>query len=171
MLGNQRNYFDLPDDVTYLNCAAYSPLMNKVHDAGLKGLDRKYHPWHLDLAETPAEAERARCLFADLIGAGGDDVAIVGSTSYGTEIAARNIRIQSGQKIVILQDQFPSNVYSWRYLAATEGAELSIVPRPEDGDWTTAVLERLNESVAIVALPPCHWSDGSSLNLVVIVAG
>ena len=170
MVGHQRNYFNLPDNVTYLNCAAYSPLMNKVRDAGLKGLDRKYHPWHLDLAELPAEAERARCLFAELIGAGGDDIAIVGSTSYGIEIAARNIEINSGQEIVILQDQFPSNVYSWRNLAATKDAVLSVVPRPENGDWTTAVLERLNESVAIAALPPCHWSDGSSLNLVAIGA-
>ena len=88
--------------------------MNKVRDAGLKGLDRKYNPWNLDLAELPAEAERARCLFAELIGASSDDIAIVGSTSYGIEIAARNIELNSGQEIVILQDQFPSNVYSWR---------------------------------------------------------
>ena len=170
MVGNQRNYFNLSDNVTYLNCAAYSPLMNKVRDAGLKGLDRKYHPWHLDLAELPAEAEQARSLFAELIGAGSDDIAIVGSTSYGIEIAARNIELNSGQEIVILQDQFPSNVYSWRHLAATKDAVLSVVPRPENGDWTTAVLERLNESVAIAALPPCHWSDGSSLNLIAIGA-
>ena len=170
MLGNQRDHFDVPDNITYLNCAAYSPLMNRVREAGLEGLDRKFHPWNLDLTETPAEAERARTLFAELIGAESDDIAIVGSTSYGIEIAARNLKIKSGQQIVILQDQFPSNVYSWRHLAATKDAVLSIVPRPENGDWTTVVLECLNKSVAIAALPPCHWSDGSSLNLVAIGA-
>ena len=170
MLINQRNFFDLPDDITYLNCAAYSPLMNRVREAGFEGLDRKYHPWDLDLTQTPAEAEHARALFAELIGACADDVAIIGSTSYGIEVAARNLVISGGQKIVILQDQFPSNVYSWRHLAAGSGAKLSVVPRPDDDDWTTVVLDHLDASVAIAALPPCHWSDGSRVNLAAIGA-
>ena len=85
MLGNQRDHFDVPDNITYLNCAAYSPLMNRVREAGLEGLDRKFHPWNLDLTETPGEAERARTLFAELISAESDDIAIVGSGLYGAE--------------------------------------------------------------------------------------
>ena len=165
MLGNQRDFFNVPENVTYLNCASYSPLMNRVYEAGIEGLGRKYCPWGMDLSKTPAEVEQARELFASLIGAKGDDIAIIGSTSYGVATAAQNIEIKSGQKIVILQDQFPSNVYSWRKLAQTRNGVLSVIPRPSNDDWTTAVLESLNKSVAIAALPPCHWSDGSCLDL------
>jgi selenocysteine lyase/cysteine desulfurase len=165
MLSNQRQLFDIPQEVTYLDCAAYSPLLKAVRAAGEEGLDRKYHPWSIDLTQTPAEAEKLRGMVAGLIGAGVDDVAIINSTSYGIETAARNLPLGSGQKVLVLQDQFPSNVLSWRNLAAETGGSLTFVPRPHDGDWTRAVLERLDANVAIAALPPCHWSDGSRLDL------
>ncbi|MBT6095660.1 MAG: aminotransferase class V-fold PLP-dependent enzyme [Rhodospirillaceae bacterium] len=170
MLSNQRHLFDVPDEVTYLNCAAHTPLLNSVRQAGTEGLDRKYHPWDIDASATPAEAEKLRGLFAGLIGAKAGDVAIVNSTSYGIETAARNVALAAGQKILMVQDQFPSNVLSWRHLATEKGGEMAFVPRPTDGDWTAAILGHLDGDVAIAALPPCHWSDGSSLDLVAIGA-
>jgi selenocysteine lyase/cysteine desulfurase len=170
VIDNQRSLFDIPPDVTYLNLAAHSPLLKSVYDAGIEGLGRKYHPWDLDLAKTPAEAERLRGLFAALIGAGAGDVAIVSSTSYAVETAARNLALGKGRKVIALQDQFPSNVLSWRHLAAEVGGELHFVARPANDDWTQAVLEALDGTVDIAALPPCHWSDGSRLDLVTIGA-
>ena len=70
----------------------------------------------------------------------------------------------------MVQDQFPSNVLSWRHLATEKGGEMAFVPRPTDGDWTAAILGHLDGDVAIAALPPCHWSDGSSLDLMAIGA-
>ncbi|MDD9877192.1 MAG: aminotransferase class V-fold PLP-dependent enzyme [Magnetovibrio sp.] len=169
-IANQRHLFDIEDGVTYLNCASHAPLLKAVYEAGQIGLRRKYHPWTIDNAETPAEAERLRGLFAGLIGAEADDVAIVNSTSYGIAVAARNLDIAAGQTIVVIEDQFPSNLFSWRSLAEAAGAALKVVPRPADGDWTPGVLEAIDAATAIAALPPCHWSDGSRLDLAAIGA-
>ena len=46
-LPSQRHLFDIPEDVTYLNCAYMSPLMNEVLEAGVEGLGRKAHPWEI----------------------------------------------------------------------------------------------------------------------------
>lgn len=170
MLDQQRHLFDLPDDITFLDMAARSPLPKAVHAAGVTGLARKYHPWDLDLNQPPAEAEAMRRLFAGLIGAGADDVAIVNSTAYAAATAARNLPLGAGRKIVLLEAQFPSNVLVWRQLAHERGARLQFVPRPADGDWTAAVLEHLDADTDIATLPPCHWSDGSSLDLMAIGA-
>ena len=170
MLDNQRHLFDIPKGVTYLNTAAHSPLMKSVVEAGIEGLGRKHHPWDIDLTQAPAEAERLRGLFAALIGAAANDVAIVNSTSYAVETAARNLKLGKGRKVIALQDQFPSNVLSWRNLAAETGGILEFVARPADDDWTSAVLDALDRSVDIAALPPCHWSDGSFVDLVQIGA-
>jgi selenocysteine lyase/cysteine desulfurase len=67
---------------------------------------------------------------------------------------------------MILDEQFPSNVYPWRELAKRTGAELVTVPRPADHDWTSAVLESVNQDTAIIAVPNCHWTDGSLVDLV-----
>ncbi len=168
MIENQRPLFDIPDDVVYLDCAANAPLLRAVKRAGEIGLDRKYHPWEIDREQFVQEGETVRGLFAKLIGAATGDVAIVSSTAYGIATAARNLALSSGQNIVVLQDQFPSNVYAWLELAAAKNATVLTVARPSDNDWTAAVLERLNAQTAIVALPPCHWTDGSFLDLVQI---
>ena len=39
------------------------------------------------------------------------------------------------------------------------------MPRPSDDDWTQAILNAINSKTALAALPPCHWADGSLIDL------
>ncbi|GIS88762.1 MAG: hypothetical protein CM1200mP18_14720 [Gammaproteobacteria bacterium] len=170
MLDCQRHLFDIPDDVAYLNCAYISPLLNAVRDAGIAGTQRKSHPWEIFPRDFFTDAEEARGLFAELIGATANDVALGSAASYGTATAARNLPVQPGQRILVLQDQFPSNVYSWHALANESDGTILTLQRPQDDDWTRSVLEALDERVAIAALPHVHWTDGAMLDLVRIGA-
>jgi selenocysteine lyase/cysteine desulfurase len=113
---------------------------------------------------------RARVGFAELLGARADDIAVVPAASYGVAIAAANLPLEAGERVLVLADQFPSNVYSWHELAARTGAEMVTVARPADGDWSAAILTRLDERVAITALPHCHWTDGGLIDLVTVAA-
>jgi selenocysteine lyase/cysteine desulfurase len=164
----QKHLFDLPDGITYLDCAYLSPLLDSVHEAGLRGLARKRHPWTLTRADFHNETETVRGLFAGLIGATADDIAIVPATSYGIAVAAANLPLERGQSVVVLEDQHASVVLGWRAAAERQGASLRVVPRPGDGDWTAAVLAALDPSVAVAALPNVHWTDGGRLDLVAI---
>lgn len=168
MIPNQRDQFDIPEEVVYLNCASQSPLLKSVCRAGEEGVLRKAHPWTDFRTEAADNAERARGLFAQLIGATADDVAIVPATSYGISVAARNLPLAAGQRVVTLDNQFPSNFHAWRVSAEDAGADFHQVARPDDGDWTTAVLAAIDDNTAIVSLPPCHWTDGSALDLATI---
>lgn len=164
-LPNQRHHFDIPDEIAYLNCAYMSPLMHAVREAGEIGVGRKAQPWRIQPSDFFAESEVARGLFAQLVGAQASDVAIIPSASYGIALAAHNLPIQPGQRIVLLEDQFPSNVYAWYDLAQRRAATVVTVPRPEDDDWTRALLAAIDERSAIVAVPNCHWTDGSLVRL------
>ena len=165
MIPCQRHLFDIPDDVAYLNCAYMSPLSRAVTEAGLKAVRRKSEPWTVKPEHFFRESEQARALFARLVNATADDIAIVPAASYGLAVAAKNLPLREGDVVLILAEQFPSNVYTWRELAKTSGAEVITVDRPRDGDWTRAVLDRLDERVAIAALPHCHWTDGGIVDL------
>jgi len=165
MIPCQRHLFEIPDGVAYLNCAYMSPSSKAVIDAGLIGARRKASPWTVKPDDFFTESEEARGLFAKLVNASADDIAIVPAASYGLAVAARNLPIEAGATILVLAEQFPSNVYTWRELAWTSGAELVTIERPRDGDWTRAVLERLDGRVAITALPHCHWTDGGIIDL------
>jgi selenocysteine lyase/cysteine desulfurase len=166
MISCQRHLFDIPEDVAYLNCAYMSPLAHAVRAAGERGLARKAQPWTIHSPDFFTESEELRARFAALIGAGVDDIAIIPAVSYGIAAAAANVPVTAGQRILMLAEQFPSNVYAWRELAAARGAELTVVARPADGDWTAAVLGALDERVAVAALPNCHWTDGGLVDLV-----
>jgi kynureninase len=123
VLANQRSLFEIPPEIAYLNCAYISPLLRASREAGQAAVARKSQDFFSD-------AETARSLFAELIGGDTDGVAIVPSASYGASIAAANIPVERGQTIVLLEDQFPSNVYPWRDLAERADAAVVTVPRP-----------------------------------------
>ena len=164
MIPSQRHLFDLPDDVAYLNCAYMAPLMHSVVEAGLRGVRCKARPWEIAAPDFFSEPARARGLFARIVNARAEDIAIVPAASYGMTIAARNLPLAAGQTIVLLADQFPSNLYPWRAAAAHAGAEIVTVDAP-DGDLTGAVLAAIDERTAIAALPHCRWTDGALLDL------
>jgi selenocysteine lyase/cysteine desulfurase len=168
MIPCQRDMFDLPEDVAYLNCAYTSPLLKAAQQAGRTAIQAKANPWTISGADFFATAETARELFARLVSCKPDDVALVPAVSYGIALAARNLPVARGQVILTLQDQFPSNVYAWMRLAHEKNAAVKTVQRPEDSDWTLAVLEAIDTSTAIVAVQNCHWTDGTLLDLVQI---
>ncbi len=164
MIDSQRHLFDIPDGVTFLNCAARSPLLRASRAAGEAGILREVRPWELDPTAAPAKAEELRGLFAGLIGAEPGDIAIVPAASYGIGTAAINLPVGPGQVILMPEEPFPSHFYAWRALAGDTGARLETVPAPADGDWTAAVLERIGSETAVAALSTCRWSTGAALD-------
>lgn len=172
MIPSQRHLFDIPDDITYLNCAYMSPLMHSVVQAGHHGITGKARPWTITPQKFFTESEETRSLFAQLIGADANSIAIVPAVSYAMATAALNLPFMPRQEIVVLRDQFPSNVYPWAELARHRDGMLTFIERPpasnKGTDWTPAILEAISERTAIVALPHCHWTDGALIDLVAV---
>jgi len=164
-LGSQRDLFEIPEDIVYLNCAYMSPQLRPAREVGEMAVSRKSRPWEITPDAFFEDAEVVRALFARLVGGDADGVAIIPSVSYGISVAAANVSVREGEKIVILEDQFPSNVYEWRGLAERSEGRLITVARPEDFDWTRALLEEIDPDTAVVAVPNCHWTDGSLVDL------
>ena len=164
-LRSQRDLFEIPEDIAYLNCAYMSPQLRPAREAGERAVSRKSRPWEITPDQFFEDAEEIRALFARLVGGDAEGVAIVPSVSYGISVAAANVPVREGEKILILEDQFPSNVYAWRELAERSRATLVTIPRPEDLDWTRALLAEIDADTAVVAVPNCHWTDGSLVDL------
>lgn len=165
----QRHLFEVPDDISYLDAAAWSPLPRAVREAGEAGMLVKSQPWAHPREAVPAQAERARAAAARLIGATADDVAIVGSVSHAMATAAANLTVAPGGRVLRVADEFPSLAYAFDRLAAARGLVVEEVPRPEDGDWTAAVLAAIGRPgappLAVATLTPSHWTDGGLIDL------
>ena len=166
MIPNQKHLFNIPEDITYLNCAYLSPQLRSVTAAGLKSVSSKEAPWLLTSPDFFTLTEQTRSLFAELIDARANDIAIIPAVSYGVSVATLNVKLEANQAVVVLEDQFPSNVYPWRELVREKGAKLKTVARPQDDDWTAALMDPIDENTAVVAVAGCHWTDGCIIDLV-----
>ncbi len=169
-LPNQRSLFDIPRDVAYLNCAYMSPLLHSAIEAGIGGMRAKARPWTITPTDFFSDVEIVRRLAATIIGCDANDISLVPAASYGIATAMQNLSLASDQEILVLEEQFPSNVYGWMELARRSGAKLKTVPRPADDDWTQAILNAINSKTALAALPHCHWTDGSLIDLELVSA-
>lgn len=165
-----RHLFDIPEDVAYFNCAYYSPLLNESRRRLLDAATAKSHPWQRTTASFFDDAETIRGLAATLFGGDVNGYAIIPSVSYGVSTAARALEptLGPGDRILVVAEEFPSNVLPWHRVAAERGAELVTVPTPADGDWVTAILPYIDRRVKVAALSTCHWTNGARIDLVPI---
>ncbi len=171
----KRDWFSLPAELHYLNCAYMSPLPKRVEEAGVAGLLRKRSPVSVRESDFFGDANAVRRLFARLVNVSNESrIAIVPSVSYGIAVASKNLPVAMGQNIVIAGEQFPANVYAWRRCAQDSDGELRIVPRPDcdqcSGPWNEALLHAIDDATAVVALAPLHWTDGTRFDLETIGA-
>ena len=169
-LSEQRAAFNVPPEIGYFNTANLAPQLHAVREAGAAALERRGRPWTISSQDWFTDVERLRALFARLVGGDADGVALVPATSYGFAVAARNLPLRPGERVLVLDEEYPSGIYTWRAAARRSGAEVLTVRRQEGQTWTEAVLAVLDERVAIVSVPNVHWTDGAFVDLAAIAA-
>jgi len=169
MLPSQRALFDVPRDICYLNAASWSPIPLAVQQAGREGAARKGRPWQLDEGFAARQHDRARTAAARLIQADPHDVALIPSVSYGVATAAKILPVSAGARVLVLEDDHASPVLEWITRADAGGFTVETVQRPENGDWTEALLTAIARPgappIALASISSVHWSDGGIVDL------
>lgn len=170
MLPCQKSLFSLPDGIHYLNCATMAPNLKAVETAGIGGVLRKSQPYQITQETFFEGTEALRPLFAQLINAPDPTrVAIIPSVSYGMATVAKNLKARPGQEILLVESEFPSDVYAWDEVCQTQGLTRKVIPAPagfpRGPRWNEALLDAITPQVALVAISPVHWADGTVFDL------
>jgi selenocysteine lyase/cysteine desulfurase len=168
---NQKHLFNLDQDITYLNGAYMSPQLKLVEAIGLSCLQKKSKPYLISEDDFFTEKVTLKKRFAQLIETPDHEtIAIIPSVSYGIAVAVNNIPFEKGDEIIVLEEQFPSNYYAWKALEAEKGVVIKTIVAPQikqgrGAIWNTRILEAINPKTKCLALPHCHWADGTLFNL------
>jgi len=171
MLACQADKFKLESHITYLNGAYMSPSLKSLEAAGHQAISQKCRPYEIKADDFFKHSKHLRELFAEFIDLPDyHNTAIIPSASYGMATVANNIRLQAGDEIVLIEEQFPSNVYVWQKLAKQFDAKIITVKAPNIGpgravSWNQSLLDHINANTAVVAIPPAHWADGTLYDL------
>jgi selenocysteine lyase/cysteine desulfurase len=167
LIRSQRELFDVPRDIAYFNCAYYSPQLNETRRRLLTGAGSKSHPWERTPHDFFSDAETVRILAAGLFGGDINGYAIIPAVSYGISTAVRVIepQVRKGDNILVLAEEFPSNILPWQRVARECGANIITIESPANNDWTPAILERIGKDIKVVSLSTCHWTNGAIIDL------
>jgi selenocysteine lyase/cysteine desulfurase len=169
MLTSQRDQFDIPPDICYLNAASYSPLPLKTQDAARAAVGRKGRPWTVPGSFANQIHERTRAAAARLINADASDVALISSVGYGVATAAKLLTIPRGARVLVLENDHTSPVLEWHSRSEAQGFSVETVRQPDDVDWTSAVLAAIERPgappLALASISSVHWSDGGLIDV------
>lgn len=89
------------------------------------------------------------------------EIGIVHNTSEGMNLYSHSIQIPKGKRILVLENEYPSNVYPWEHWQS-KGVTLSFV---KVGNTPDEFLENLKyeldkKDVFLLSLSPVHWCTG-----------
>jgi cysteine desulfurase/selenocysteine lyase len=111
----------------YLNHASTGPLPASTVRAMNAFNAMRARPWEVGWPEQRATLERGRELCAGLVGASPREIALMGNTTYGINLAAGALPLKEGDVVLTFDGEFPSNIYPWMALAR-RGVRLRRVP-------------------------------------------
>ena len=172
MLNCKRDQFNLPGEISYLNCAYFSPLLKTVEKVGHTAVSMKNTPHRIGINDFFEPVDKLKQFFARLIDVEEfQRIATVPGVSYGMANVVNNISLHRGDQIMVCAEQFPSNIYPWQEKAKQVGAEIVTVlhGQTERGkSWNSNILEGINKKTKVVALPIVHWTDGTLFNMKLI---
>lgn len=163
----QIDKFIIEGNKTYLNCAYMSPMLKTVEEAGIKGLKIKRAPHNILPEDFFSDVNDLKKSFAKLINLDKHErIAISSSVSYGLANITNNIQLKESDNVILIGDQFPSNVYPWMELTKKYNANLRFINKPNSEDnagraWNEKILNSINKQTKIVAMGLVHWADGT----------
>ena len=170
----QKTKFILSKKITYLNCAYMSPMLKKVEKAGVKGIKQKRKPYHITPIDFFKTSGLVKKRFSSIIDCKNHNrIAIIPSASYGLANVVNNISIKEKDEIILLDEQFPSNVYPWLNLKERSKAKLVFIKRPDTlidsgKKWNEEILAAITNKTKVVAIGNIHWACGTLFDLIAI---
>ncbi len=89
-----------------------------------------------------------------------DELALIHNTAEGMNILSHGLDFSPGDEVVLLENEYPSNVYPWRHLEE-KGVKLVTTPMEADPDSFCAKFQQnVTEKTRAVSLSAVHWCTG-----------
>ena len=128
-ISHYRIYFNIDEDVAYLNSAYMGLLPKESVLRGSQGFELKSKSWNIHWEDFYIRPENTRKLFSKLINADIDSILFKPSASYGFALFVNNFKLKDKKTILLLEEEFPSNVWIWKELAKRDNGLVKFVQR------------------------------------------
>ncbi|MBL0174816.1 MAG: aminotransferase class V-fold PLP-dependent enzyme [Ignavibacteria bacterium] len=159
----------LKTGLVYLNHAATSPWSTSV-EKGILDFQREWTHGEIEVFERAmGTIQETRDMAAEMIGCHASRLAFVQNTSDGLNVLASGLDWKSGDRIILAEMEFPSNVYPFLNLARL-GVEIDFAPQ-RNGVILLDDIERLiTPRTRLVAVSWVQFLSGFTIDLAALGA-
>lgn len=123
-----RSLFPLLEPRAYLNHAGVSPPSEPVRQAVHAAVDDFARRGGGAVGAAVERKARLRACLAELVGGRPEDVALTTNTSSGIQAVALDFPWRRGDRILLVDGEFPANVTPWQRAAELFGLEIGWLP-------------------------------------------
>ena len=163
-VGDIRELFPGLKDTIYMNTATMAVGCTAARQAYERAVDR-WSAGRFDWMEAERAGEDVRVMFAQIVGARPEEVAIVPAVSTAAGIVAANMPPgKRGENIVVADHEFTSNYFPW-LLLREHGYDVRAVPSAGDSISAEAFAGVADGGTRLIAVSAVHSPTGYRTDL------
>jgi len=152
------------EDKIWLNAASEGPLPIVSGDALKESIVWKSLPYQLDIPKFVSVPVKLKDTIARFINVNRKDVILANSASYGLHLLANGLKWNEGDEILLMQNDFPTDILPW--LALKEQGVVVKQIAPKDKVLTPEELqENVTERTKLFCISHVHTFSGITLNV------
>ena len=160
----RREAFPVCRSKIFLAHAGVTVLPKAVADAVID-YTRRSSENHQEFGEVLRDIQHTRRVAAQTIGAGPEEIALLGPTSLGLSLFANGLPWNEGDELLCYADDYPANVYPWMDLGR-RGVTVRYLKADRTGEITPELVEQaLTPRTRLVALASCNFLSGYRIDV------
>lgn len=153
--------FPITKTATFLSHAAVSPLNGRAAEAVRQHLEQVQYLSFMSLfGDIVTLFQETKQHIAKLINARSvEEIVLMPNTATGINTAVTSLPLQSGDNVLVLEGDYPANIYPWMNLAY-HGVLTKMVPQREGGLDLNVLEQRIDNRTRVIALSTVMFATG-----------
>jgi len=121
-----------------------------------------------DVQKYPSVKRNITGILAELLNCESSELALIHNTSEGINFISHGLDLHAGDKILLLENEYPSNVYPYEHWKEKD-VELGFISLANTPfDFLENVINAISPNVRAISLSAVHWCTGMPLPLLEI---
>jgi selenocysteine lyase/cysteine desulfurase len=160
-ISRYRDDFPITHNTNFLSHAAVSPLNRRAAQAVQHHMEQAQQVSFMQLIDDLRTLfKETRQQIATLINARSpEEIVLMPNTATGLNTVAASLPLQSGDNVLILDGDYPANIYPWMNLAY-RGVLTKIVPQVNGGLDVDVLAQRIDNRTRAIALSTVMFASG-----------
>ncbi len=106
---------------------------------------------------------KIKSILSSLLNCDPDELALIHHTSEGMNFISHGLDLKKGDKILLLEDEYPSNVYPFEHWKE-KGVELDFISlAPTEEEFLLNTEKKISQNVRAISISAVHWCTGMPL--------